>query len=279
MKKMKTSMLLISVVVIAVLGSTGCFAVRQFNVKEGYEGYQNLHPELAAVEKKNGNDAIVVDLVVPKTSGCVPLRLKDGGEKESYGDFRCKVSALTTGQEKVDLKQKYKSMDRNEGAPQKMGFAMIQYGAALQRAVENQFAGHFGNVTVNRVDDPPGNATSVALDGTLYFKFWRTDRKTVKLILTATPENGGAPISVTEEVSAEMGNGHLAWMIPVGVLTFPVGFAIGSAVFNNMETDFIERIIGQAMDQAAKSLASKLAGQVASTGNNRYRVYLSVAHL
>ena len=265
--------------VAAALSSIGCFGVRQLDVMEGYEGFKNLHPDMAAVEPAGGTEAIALDLIVPETAGCVPLMLHDGEEKDEKGHFRCTVFAVTTGGEKDGFKRKYKSMGEDEGDPQKMGFSMVQYGATLQTALEKQLGGHFGEVSVNRVDALSGNSAIVAQESTFYYKFWRSDEKTMILTLTATPAGGGLPVSVSEEVTSEMGNGHLAWMIPLGVLTFPIGYAIGLAVFSNMETDLIERVIGEAMDKAARALAARLAGQVAVNRDNRYRVHLSVSYL
>lgn len=265
--------------VVNALGSIGCFGVRQLDVQDGYEGYKNLHPDIAAVKPAGGADAIALDLIVPETAGCVPLMLNDGKEKEQKGQFRCTVFAVTTGEEKDGLKRKYKSMDKDEGDPQKMGFSMVQYGAVLQAALEKQLGGHFREVSVNRVDALSGSSAIVSQESTFYYEFWRSDEKTMIITLTATPAGGGLPVSVSEEVSSEMGNGHLAWMIPLGVLTFPVGCAIGLAVFSNMETSLIERVIGEAMDKSARALAAKLAGQVAVNGDNHYRVHLSVSYL
>ncbi len=265
--------------IVAALSSIGCFGVRQFDVMDGYEGFKNLHPDMAAVEPAGGTDAIALDLIVPETAGCVPLMLNDGEEKEQRGHFRCTVFAVTTGEEKDGLKRKYKSMGEDDGDPQKMGFSMVQYGATLQAALEKQLGGHFGEVRVNRVEALSGSSAIVAQESTFYFKFWRSDEKTMILTLTATPAGGGLPVSVSQEVTSEMGNGHLAWMIPLGVLTFPIGYAIGLGVFTNMETDLIERVIGEAMDKAAGALAAELAGQVAVSSDNRYRVHLSVSYL
>ncbi len=265
--------------VAAALSSIGCFGVRQLDVMEGYEGFKNLHPDMATVEPAGGTEAIALDLIVPETAGCVPLMLHDGEEKDEKGHFRCTVFALTTGGEKDGFKRKYKSMGEDEGDPQKMGFSMVQYGATLQAALEKQLGGHFGEVSVNRVDALSGSSAIVAQESTFYYKFWRSDEKTMILTLTATPAGGGLPVSVSEEVTSEMGNGHLAWMIPLGVLTFPIGYAIGLGVFSNMETDLIERVIGEAMDKAARALAVKLAGQVAVNSDNHYRVRLSVSYL
>ncbi len=277
---MKTrSLIKVFFLVIIALSSIGCFGVRQLDVMEGYEGFRNLHPDMAAVEPAGGADAIALDLIVPETAGCVPLKLHDGEEKEKRGHFRCKVIAVTTGEEKDGLKRKYKSMGKEEGDPLKMGFSMVQYGATLQAALEKQLGGHFGEVSVNRVDALSGSSAIVNQESTFYFKFWRSDEKTMVLTLTATPAGGGLPVSVSQEVTSEMGNGHLAWMIPLGVLTFPIGYAIGLGVFSNMETDLIERVIGEAMDKVARALAARLAGQVAVNSDNRYRVHLSVSYL
>jgi hypothetical protein len=265
--------------VMAALSSVGCFGVRQLDVMEGYEGFKNLHPDMAAVEQAGGTEAITLDLIVPETAGCVPLMLHDGEEKEQRGHFRCMVFAVTTGEEKDGLKRKYKSMGKDEGDPQKMGFSMMQYGATLQTVLEKQLGSHFGEVSINRVDALSGSSAIVNQESTFYYKFWRSDEKTMVLTLTATPAGGGLPVSVSQEVTSEMGNGHLAWMIPLGVLTFPIGYAIGLGVFSNMETDLIERVIGEAMDKAAGALAARLAGQVAVNSDNHYRVHLSVSYL
>ncbi|MCK5690455.1 hypothetical protein KAI87_14345, partial [Myxococcota bacterium] len=75
------------------------------------------------------------------------------------------------------------------------------------------------------------------------------------------------------DVVDAIGNGHLAWMIPVGVLTFPIGLAIGSAVLNSVEGGIIERNTAKAIDQAAEQLAEHLARKAAFLGpNQEFRV-------
>jgi len=247
------------VLVFAVLGSAGCFGVRNFDVAAGHEGFAALHPELSAVQPTSGGGSVAVALAVPETTGCIPLRLADGSEKETLGDFRCDVIPVSTAAAKDDLKRAYRELTAEDGEKQKWGVVWESYGETLRAALAKHLGAHYGAVDVQRVDAATDGANGVAQDGTFYFQFWRTDTKRMVITLTATPEGGGAPVTASAEVAAEMGNGHLAWMIPVGVLTFPIGYAIGVLVFDNMETDFTARVVAQAIDEASRKLAAAMA--------------------
>jgi hypothetical protein len=71
----------------------------------------------------------------------------------------------------------------------------------------------------------------------------------------------------------EMGNGHLAWMIPVGVLTFPIGYVIGAIVFENNYKALVNKTIAEAIDTAAADLSKKIAAHQALYPNQKFEVY------
>ena len=88
--------------------------------------------------------------------------------------------------------------------------------------------------------------------------------------------NGSTPLDVTGEGINAMGNGHLAWMIPVGILTFPLGFAIGAMVLENVETQLIGFTVAEAIDNAAAEMSKKIAESPALARSGPIKIVVSM---
>jgi hypothetical protein len=263
----------ISLFIAIALTTSGCFGVRKLDVKDGYEGFKNLHPDQTAGPAKSGGGSIVVEVSAPQAAGCVIAKTADPKGEEKKGLFTCALFPVNEETAKKEIKAKKDSV---EGA-QNAGLLLLGYGDTLKTALEDHLKANVGNAKVKVTEKATGANPFIETEGVLYQKFWRTDDKRMTVKLTATPSGGGEAITVEKEAMSRMGNKHLGWMIPIGIATFPVGWAVGMAVFNNLEGDFIARVIAQTLHEAAGELAEKLAGQAAATGraDTHWQVTLS----
>jgi len=88
--------------------------------------------------------------------------------------------------------------------------------------------------------------------------------------------NDGNTIEAYGKAMNKLGNGHLAWLIPLGVITFPIGTAIGATIIDNKAMELMNKTLIESIDMAAAELSRKLAAELAAKPDQQYRVYFTL---
>jgi hypothetical protein len=238
---MKVAHLCISIgqlAMVALLCGCGAGLHTTLDIKEGYTVLRQEYAPLKT-EAKAATGEISVVVVAPRNLGCFSDNTK----------ARC--SPLKSSEESAQWEEIDAKANDAKISPY-VGWILTDIGPMTVKLLQERLAARIGKVSVTLASSAPGDATSVAplFDG--------PSLKGTRVRLVATLP-GESPIDVAGDSTHKLSNGHLAWMIPAFILTFPLSmFWVGPAMGpTNRKHQAIA--IAEATDLAATQLADRLA--------------------
>ena len=242
----------------------GCFGLRVLTIPNAMDdvfNYRKVDAQQSIEEK------VSLTLVSESCYACY-YRKTDDASKDSEWFMTCNALSVDPENAKDIIKEK---ADKDDNALQ-VGLLFADFSLELKKSLERHLAAHFTNSTVQVEKAKPNEVTSVTASLDFRSKWWRTDTKEAEVVLVAEPANGSGPIQAVGKETVKMGNAHLAWMIPLGVGLFPIGFAIGQGIFTGIETGLMEQITAEAMDQSSEKLAAAIAESYKISGCTEWTV-------
>jgi len=253
---MKNKYLLLAITCVLIF-MTACSTYESFNVSEGYSEYLTT-PKAVEVKKISDNGSINLSILASEKCGCYLEKVNSKKEIKDDVAFQCIGFPIKTADPGQEIKQKVSE----DNAKAYLYYVYDSYVSVAQMCMKKQLGAYFNQVNIDlnlsNKFEPSGSGFSMDY----YCKKTKTDDQIIVVKLIAK-SNDGKIIEGYGKAMNKMGNGHLAWMIPLGVATFPIGFAIGAAIFNNNFNALLLRTIAEAIDIAAADLSKKLATELA----------------
>ncbi|MBN2520477.1 MAG: hypothetical protein JXB17_08235 [Bacteroidales bacterium] len=256
------------IIICIVLLNTGCYSYRVFNLDQGMNDY--LKSDKAIKVPNNISDkSISLTVIASNKCGCYFEKVTDQQEKLEKGPYRCLGFPVTYSNPKDDIKEKVKK----DQAVSQVGFIFNSYGDVVKNSLERNLKGYYKNVNIELTDLEKTSEMPVNTKMDYYCEWFRTDDRIAFVKLIAKSKEGIELAASAKAVNA-IGNQHLVWFIPLGVLTFPLGYAIGMIIFDSIETNLISATIAEAIDKASAELSKKMADQIASGTSQNYEIYV-----
>ncbi len=236
-----------------VLAFSSCYSYQAYDMNKGMEKYLKSNKALP-VEKSYVGNSINVELIAPEIVGCYYEKVLDEVERKEKGPNRC----LGFPMENKSLLGEIKEKADADGAKSHLGIVFQNFGKQAQVALERHLNAYYDEVNVNLSTTSVDKRSFVNTNMDYYSENMRTANKSMYVNMTIVGE-GIEPIDITGVAINQMGSGHLAWLIPLGIITFPLGTIIGSIIFNNNEYALITYTAAEAMDKAAAEISKTLA--------------------
>ncbi len=251
--KNKIFVLIVFSAVMAV--NTGCshFHLRLVNVEKGAN--DNLKKINSEHIRENKKEAVHVTIVMNGQFGCYLEAVKDVIEREEKGRYRCEAFTVDPARPRPEVIEKKDS----DGIKAAEGLYFANFSNVLQKSLEAYLTEYYENVEVSVSETPGIDGININPNLLYYQCTWRTADKVTFVELDINYVLAGLTHNAAGYASHKIGNGHLGWLIPLGVLTFPVGFLIGSIIFDNLEQKKMAESVADAINEAAKNAAETIA--------------------
>lgn len=248
--------------------TTSCSSYLSFDIKYGYDKYIET-PKVVAVENKSDAGEIEISLIAPDKCGCYLEKANQKKEIAQDVPFQCKGFVVKSDDPGKELRQ----MAEKNNATAYQFYVFNAFNEVAKICLEKQLRAYFKDVKVNMKSTDNFDSVNEISMMDYYTMKMKTSDKFMLVKLIALSDSGN--IIEGEGLAIDkLGNGHLAWMIPVGVLTFPIGFVIGTIIFDSNYNAFMNRIVAEAIDIAAADLSKKLANEIAENPNQQFNVYV-----
>jgi len=131
--------------------------------------------------------------------------------------------------------------------------------SALSSILKRRFKEHFQRVRVARLKE--GTAApvgAVVVEPQLEIR-WPAFGVIVARATLKASRDREVLAEVTIKSEPRRPTKHLPWMIPLAIVTFPIGTFIGVAIGNSIKGDYYQESLAEALDRSAAQLASKFA--------------------
>jgi hypothetical protein len=258
---------LVLVMVAADLG--GCSDVVKLRAASGMDELKKS-PVARAIATPTNATPLTVAVQVTPSVGCL-LRKNPTKAEEETAPTVCEFLAIAgDGDPQAMLRAK---------TPSDLGADMFVFvddaGQTITASLREHLAARFKNVSVTETQVPAAGIT-VATTAHYAQAYSRFGMKHTYLTLTAKLPQGGELIGHGEG-AVELGSGKLAWAIPVAVVFFPIGSFTVLAIIISQEHDAMALSFAQAIDNAARELADKLAAMPVSQAELPLNVEVALA--
>ncbi len=192
---------------------------------------------------------------MPGDFGCYLESVEDETEREEKGRYRCNAFIVNKDIAKTEISEK-----RNKSCEGlNRGFFFLNFREVLQSMLEVHLSQYFDSAEIEFSKSVDNEAINIDPSFVFYEPSMRTGAKRAIVELQINFMTSDRSENVTSNVSHKIGSGHLAWLIPLGALTFPVGFLIGSMIFDNIEQKKMEEAVANAVKDAAAEAAKIIA--------------------
>ncbi len=142
----------------------------------------------------------------------------------------------------------------------------------IKACLEQQLKAYFNEAIVRLESPEQSNNTQATSVASYYTEWFTTDTKIMYTKLLAISSDGNT-IEAYGKAMNKLGNGHLAWLIPLGVITFPIGTIIGATIVDAKVMELMNKTLIESIDIAAAELSKKLAAELAQKPDQQYQVY------
>ncbi len=263
MKKINLLLVFICIVML----HTSCSTYLSYDVKEGYSDYLNSTKALSVNNSQKGS--IELTILTTENCGCYLEKANERKEISETVPYQCIGFPLTTNEPANEIKNKIKA----DGAKAYQNIVFISFADIIKESMERHLKAYFNQVNINTELFNPSENPEHYSSMSYYCKQAKTGDQ-IMLVKLFAKSNDGKVIEGSGQAVNKLGNGHLAWMIPLGVVTFPIGFVIGSIIFDNNYKALINKTLAEAIDIASAELSKKLNAELAMGNNNQYEIYV-----
>ncbi|MBN2494419.1 MAG: hypothetical protein JXR96_07520 [Deltaproteobacteria bacterium] len=252
----------LAVLLASAMLCTGCINVLALELKENMEVLEGERAKDSTPAPVKADRDISVRVAAGESLGCIMIETADEKIAEEMGTYGCSFFELSDPEPVDRIKEKFEAVENALWGVHASGLS-----ESFRDIIQYRLSERFRNATVE-LGEGGGEAQIRITKIAVYHGWSKLSEKNALVSLTATLP-GGAELSAAGRGFLGSGNAHLAYLIPIGVLTFPIGLAIGGAIVDSVFRSDLALIVLMAMDEAARDLASQLveatAGQAPAT--------------
>jgi|GEM_PF-5744081 len=260
---MKKKSILLAHAVIFILISS-CSTYESFDVSVGYSEYLKT-PKAIAVQENSTNSSISLTVIAPEKCGCYLEKVNKKKEIENDVAYQCIGFPLKTDDPGKEIKNRVEE----DNAKAYVYYIFDSFADVTKICLDKQLKAYFNEVDI---EIKSMNESSDLTSSLSYYSKWAKSDDKIMLVRLIAKSSDGNIVEGTGKALNKMGNGHLAWMIPLGIVTFPVGFAIGAIIFDNQFKALMNKTIAEAIDMAAADLSKKFAKELTQNKNQQYEL-------
>ncbi len=250
-----------------ILLNAGCSSYLSFAVDKGYQEYLKS-PVSLKVDKKSTEGTIKLTVVSTDKCGCYLEKANEKKEISEEVPYQCIGFPLYTS----DLGEEIKNKVNEDNAKSRAYYVFESFGQVAKLCFERHLQTYFSEVKVDLLSPSQTDASPSSIMS-YYTKFGITDDKHLLVKLIAVSDNGKTFEGVGKATD-KMGNGNLAWYVPISIVFFPLGYAICTIILNNKYKELMIRTMAWSIDQAAADLSKKIADAIAQNPDQNFQVYV-----
>ncbi len=199
-------------------------------------------------------DQIDLQLICPEICGCFIKMVDDETEKTQKGPIRCLGIPLKSENAREIMIQKLEEA----GCRNKTVFFFTFLNDVTKEMLDKSLSSYYKKVNIN-LSSTKGNYKELNNEMIMdyYMGFARTGNKNIIAKMIALDNNGNKLFDITGNSVNQLGNKHLVWMLPVAILTFPLGTVIGAIILEKKERELVIKTVMEAVDDASRQFAQK----------------------
>jgi len=254
-----------SVIACILLLLTGCTPYLYYDIEREYPDYREQSKEPVADQKAAGG-TIELTVIAPEKCACRLEKTNERKEIDESPTYQCIGFPLYYDDTKKEIKEIIENSKKGSY------YVFGSFGKVVKACLEQQLTAYFNEANVNLESPEQTNSAPATSVASYYTEWFTTDNKIMYTKLLAI-SNDGNTIEAYGKAMNKLGNGHLAWLIPLGVITFPIGTAIGATIIDNKAMELMNKTLIESIDMAAAELSRKLAADLAQNPDQQYRVY------
>ena len=228
--------------------TSGCFGVVGLELKENMEDLDGERAKQERPAPARVDRDIAVQIRMQPDLGCIVVATDDDTMAEELGAYTCALYAMKDPEPTDRIKERSEKYETPE-----YGIHIPQVAEVFAQILQQRLSERFRKATGGQGD------IGISMAKATIFHDWnKLGAKRGRISVVATLGDG-TKIQVQGQGEIESNTGHMAWLVPLGVLTFPLGVAIGGAIADNIWRNDLALIMLMAMDDASIKLAEKLA--------------------
>jgi hypothetical protein len=247
---------------------SGCTPYLYYDIEREYPDYREQSKEPVA-DQKAAEGTIDVTVIAPEKCACRLEKTNERKEIDESPTYQCIGFPLYYDDTKKEIKEIIENSKKGSY------YVFDSFGEVVKACLEQQLSAYFNEANVTLESPEPANNTQATSVVSYYTEWFMTDNKIMYTKLLAI-SNDGNTIEAYGKAMNKLGNGHLAWLIPVGVITFPVGTIIGATIVDNKAVELMNKTLIESIDMAAAELSRKLAADLAQKPDRQYKVFIGV---
>lgn len=217
-------------------------------------------------------DQINVNLVCPDIFGCYEELVRDESEKSEKGAFRCLAAPLHAVTADEDMKRYIEE----QGSKKRTVLYFTYFNDVAKEMLEKSLKSYYNNVNITLTSSAENlKELNSKMEMDYYRETLRTGEKRIFVNMAALDKDGNILFDVTGSGINEWGKGHIYWLLPMAILTLPIGLIIEVIILNKKDKEMISKSAMDAIDDACRKFADKSI-EFASRGITDYKlmVYL-----
>lgn len=254
-----------SVIASVFLLVTGCTPYLYYDIGREYPTY--LEESNAPVaDQKAVEGTIELTVIAPEKCGCRLEKTNERKEIDESPSYQCIGFPLYSDDTKEEIKELKKNSKKGSY------YVFDSFGEIVKACLEQQLRAYFNDTNVNLKSPEQANNTEATSVASYYTEWFTTDNKIMYTKLLAISSDGNT-IEAYGKAMNKLGNGHLAWLIPLGVITFPIGTIIGATIVDAKAMELMNKTLIESIDLAAAELSKKLAVELAQKPDQQYWIY------
>lgn len=247
---------------------TGCTPYLYYDIEREYPDYLE-ESNVPVADQKAADGTIELTVIAPEKCACRLEKTNERKEIDESPTYQCIGFPLYYDDTKEEIKELKKNSKKGSY------YVFGSFGEVIKACLEQQLSAYFNEANVT-LESPEQTNNSPATSVTSYYTEWfTTDTKIMYTKLLAISSDGNT-LEAYGKAMNKLGNGHLAWLIPLGVVTFPIGTIIGATIVDAKATELMNKTLIESIDMAAAELSKKLAAELAQKPDQQYRVYFTL---
>lgn len=244
---------------------TGCTPYLYYDIQREYPDYRE-ESNAPVADQESAEGTIELTVIAPEKCACRLEKTDERKEIDESPTYQCIGFPLYYDDTKEEIKEIIKNSKKGSY------YVFDSFGEVVKACLEEQLRAYFNDATVNLESPEQANNTQATSVASYYTEWFKTDNKIMYTKLLAISGDGNT-IEAFGKAMNKLGNEHLAWLIPLGVITFPIGTIIGATIVDNKAMELMNKTLIESIDNAAAELSKKLAAELAQKPDQQYRVY------
>lgn len=230
----------------------GCGSLQSLNLSQGMKDIRAAQAEEGTAKRQTYGQKESIQLVV-----AAPPRLvaagRVGREGESFREAYPFVVPDAEGNPPP-------FSDKDQVQPTNVKMGLDNFDIATKRIIEYRLAERFKKVIVKVSATGIANPEQTVVEPRVEVR-WPEFGYIAAVAELKVTKNKKVLITVKAESDKRHTTKHLAWAIPVAVITFPIGLFVLVPVGSSIKIDCYQESLAEALDRAAVKLADHFAGE------------------